>query len=190
MTLYAALQLVLAAGVVAIVAERCRTLLFRAPIETGPWLRAVRAALEDGDREAARALIDAARPAWVAEAAHRALHEGSDDVEPLDDLLADYRYEAFRRLRALRILASAGTASGLLGGILEVIWLFRGDHGLMALEAGRVERIALEHALLAIAMGAAISVFAFASLGILRRAATALVKDLRTVATSIDGPRG
>ncbi len=183
MTVYSVLQLVLAAVVGGIVVERCRTLLYRAPLDTGPWLRAVSGAIGDGDLGAARALVEAGRPAWVAEVARALLSPGGE--ADVDELLTDYKYEAFRRLRALRILASAATASGFLGAVIEMIWLFQGDHGLMALEAGRVERIALHHAMLSVALGIAIAVFAFVSLAILKRAATTLLTDLQRVATCI-----
>ena len=178
MTWYAGLQLVLAAVVVYIVVERMRTLLFVAPLDTRPWLRALTAALADSDTEAARSLATRAKPAWVGRAAELALRDDPEATGELDELLTDCKYEAFRRLRALRILASMGTASGFLGAVIEIIWLFEGDHGLAALSAGRVERIALEAAILAIALGIAISVFAFVSLGVLKKAALTLVTDL------------
>lgn len=185
MTWYVALQCVLAAAVVAIVVERTRTLLFRAPLDTRTWLRALHAAVADGDRDGARALARVARPAWVAEIATRALSADPAERAELDELLSDYRYEAFRRLRALRILASVGTASGFFGAVLELIWLFSGDHGLAGLQAGRVERIALEGAALSVAIGIAVSVFAFVSLGILKRAAATLITDVQKTAVEL-----
>ena len=185
MTWLTVAQLLLAAVVIAIVYERTRLLLYRAPLDTRRWLKAVRTAVADDDRPAAEATIAASRPAWIAETAHLALSDAPEAPGELDELLTDYAYEAFKRLRALRILASAGTASGFFGAVLELIWMLEGEHGLAGLKAGRVEGEAARDALLAIALGIVISVVAFVALNVLKRAAVQLVTDVRKVAADL-----
>ncbi len=169
------LQLLLAVAAIGVVAERCRALLFRAPVDTKPFLKAIDRAVEDGDVDDARALAKAGAPAWVPEVVSLCLAgEGMEALERASDL----RYEATKRLYALRVFASLGTALGFLGALVELIWLMSGDHGLLALQAGLVERIAMERAILAMAIGVAISVFSLVSLSILKKAAMGLVRDV------------
>jgi hypothetical protein len=155
-----------------------------APVDTKPFLAAVRRALEDGDVEDVRSLAEAGRPAWVPDLIAVTLAgDPADAMERASDL----RFDATRRLYALRVFASLGTALGFLGALVELIWLLSGDHGLLALQAGLVERIAMERAILAMVLGVAISVFCLVSLAILKKAALALARDLGSAADLLEG---
>jgi len=169
------IQLLLAVAAVALVVDRFRALLFRAPLDTKPFLAAVGHALEDGDVDDARSLAAAGRPAWVAEVVEIGLEATGREVM---ERAAEVRFEATQRLYALRVFASLGTALGFLGAMVELIWLMSGDHGLLALQAGLVERIAMERGILAMVLGVAISVFCLVALSILKKAAIALVQDV------------
>ena len=161
---------------VALVSERVRVLLFQAPLDTPAWLRHLIAALARGDKEQARALVDAAEPAWVATLAGRAMSEG---VVPSEERFCQLRDQAFERLYALRALASLGSMTGFLGAVIELIWLMSGDHGLAGLQAGLPAKLALEAAALSMVIGVSITVFCFAALSILRKAAVDLIGDMQ-----------
>jgi hypothetical protein len=173
---------VLASVAVFVAAERIRELLFRAPLAPS-FTSAVVAALEDGDRAHAEALTRAGGTAWVAETLHARL---GPEPSMAEELLAELGYRATRRLYALRVFASLGTATGFLGAISQLIWLMSGDHGLLALKAGLVERIAMERALLCLVTGVAISVFCLVAMGVLKRAAIELVGDVKRAVTRVE----
>jgi hypothetical protein len=177
------LQGLLGISVLALVVHRARVLLFEAPIDTKPFLGALVSAVETGDRAKAQRLLAGAQPSWVAQMAECVLGERADLEE--EELISDFRFEAFKGLRALRTLASMGTATGFLGAIVQIIWLYHGDLGLLALQAGLPEKIALERALAAMAAGVAIAIVAFSSLAVLKRAAMQLVKDAERAQTAL-----
>jgi hypothetical protein len=132
----------------------------------------------------ARALAEAGAPAWVPEVVGLCLAgEGLEALERVSDL----KYEATKRLYALRVFASLGTALGFLGALVELIWLMSGDHGLLALQAGLVERIAMERAILAMAIGVAISVFSLVALSVLKKAALSLIRDVTKALDLLEG---
>jgi hypothetical protein len=180
-----AAQLLLSVAAVALVAERVRWLLYRAPLDTSVFLAALGRALEDRDEAGARAMAERGRPAAVAEIATHVLSGAGE----LDEVRAELSDRIMARLFAVKVVGRVGTALGFLGAILWLIWMMSGDHGLLALKAGLVEKIAVEGALLSMTLGVATSVFCMAALSILRRAAVALVKDVdRTIDRLGGGP--
>jgi hypothetical protein len=130
-------------------------------------------------------MAERGRPAAVAEIATRVLSGAGE----LDEVRAELADRIMARLFAVKVVGRVGTALGFLGAILWLIWMMSGDHGLLALKAGLVEKIAVEGALLSMTLGVATSVFCMAALSILRRAAVALVKDVdRTIDRLGGGP--
>jgi len=183
-------QLLLAAVVVAIVVDRVRVLLYQAPLDTAPWLRAVTSAAQEGEVGETRALVAAAGRAWAAQVARVAVDRPED--LPLEEIVSDLRYDALKRLGALQSLARVSTAVGFLGAILELIWLLSGDHGLLGLMAGLPEKVAAEGAMLSVTLGVATSIFAFSALSVLKRGALALMRDMGRTAAELEAlwPRG
>lgn len=175
-------------------ADRFRELLFIAPVDTVPYLAAVDRALADGDLEEARDLARGGRPGWVPAVLELGLKSGPDASGEGGDLpsdaeagegafdvfeqVAELRYLASRRIYPLRVFASLGTALGFLGALKELIWLFSGDHGLLALKAGLVESIAMESAIVSMSLGVAISVFCLVALRVVKGAAVGLMRDV------------
>jgi len=183
------LELMLAAAAIGFVVDRFRALLFIAPVDTAPYLAAVGHALADGDLDEARDLARRGSPGWVPAVLELGLGDGdgSDDEadtesgegdHDLFEQVAEFRYLASRRIYPIRVFASLGTALGMLGALKELIWMFSGDHGLLALKAGLVESIAMQRAILAMALGIAISIFSLVALQIVKRAAMALMRDI------------
>ncbi len=177
------LELVLAAAAIGFVVDRFRALLFIAPVDTAPYLAAVGHALADGDLAEARDLARRGSPGWVPAVLELGLRDGSEPESgegdhDLFEQVAEFRYLASRRIYPIRVFASLGTALGMLGALKELIWMFSGDHGLLALKAGLVESIAMERAILAMALGIAISIFSLVALQIVKRAAMALMRDV------------
>ncbi len=182
MTAFNAVQLLLAAVALALIAERFRTLYYRARIDPGPYLEALREDLQAGRTKAAIALAEAGRPAWVAELAHAVLRveaNGERSEGVADEVCADRRDEAGRRVYAVHGLARVATPLALLGVILELTSALGVRGGLQALQAGLVESEALSHALCTLAIGIATSAVCFAASGMLRKRAVALVRDLK-----------
>jgi biopolymer transport protein ExbB/TolQ len=185
-TAFHAAQIALAACAAAVVAARIRDLFFVAPLPVDALLRGLKNRAAVGDMEGAAALAARGGPAWVARVAGRALaaHGAgceAEEEEGLEELLADLSYEATRGLWALRILARAASAAGLLGAVIAVLELRYGHGGLIRLVAGLPERIAMERALLSVLLGMATAGVCLYARGLLRRQALRLLADVRRV---------
>lgn len=189
MTVLQVLQLALLLAVVGLIVERVRTLCYRVALDSAAFRRALDRLVGANRVEQAGALVAAARPAWVAEVVWPLFDPGRDEDERLlevEDRLLQVEADAQRGLRALRIAASIGSALGFIGASIEFWWIFNADHGLMRLQAGLVENIALGHAVRSIALGIATSSLGLGSWTILRKVAWTLVVDTRRVAASVE----
>jgi biopolymer transport protein ExbB/TolQ len=185
-TAFHAAQIALAACAAAVIAARMRDLFFVAPLPVKALLQALKKRAAVGDREGAAALAARGEPAWVARVAGRALAahgvgEEAEEEEGLEELLADLSHEATRGLGALRILARAASAAGLLGAVIAVLELRYGHGGLTRLVAGLPEHIAMERALLSVLLGMATAGVCLYARGLLRRQALRLLADVRRV---------
>jgi hypothetical protein len=179
-TFYHAAEVVLALVVIALAAPRIRHLLYRAPLETKAFHAELRKTLES-DRSRALALAKSAGEAWVGRAAVFAFEHGSNDRE-VHAFLDDLAHESQRGLTVLRMLGRFASAAGVLGAVIAILWMLEGDHGLLRLAAGRVEAIALNDAIVSVALGVAISMFAITVRRMLTLQGTRLLKDAeRTV---------
>ncbi|MEM1416052.1 MAG: hypothetical protein AAGH15_14185 [Myxococcota bacterium] len=190
MTAYHLLQAILFAGMLAVAVRRTRELLWRgARVEARPFTSALRGALRAGNAARARALAEGAGNAWLGRIARLAF-EARDarlDVGALvDEEILELRHAVSRSPRQLRALASLASVAGLLGACGELLWLLGGDHGLKALQAGLVEAMATNGALLSLAMGMATASVALAARAGLAREGRTLLADGQRLAASLE----
>ena len=67
-----------------------------------------------------------------------------------------------------------------------LVWMIEGDHGLLGLQAGLPEKIAMERALLTVTIGAAVALFAQASRNSLRSVAEKSLREARRAARAVE----
>lgn len=175
-------QLLFALFVLGVVSERAWFLLRRAPVSDRAlrWLT---------DR--IRARDQASAIAWASQVPHAFVsqvirgHAGLDqDAWPTTPELAriELSHAASARLGVLRGCATLASALGLLGGILAIRRGFSGGSGLLALQAGLAEQVALAEALEMMALGVGTSAVCFHALGVFRGAARAAVAQATHIA--------
>lgn len=175
------LQLGLSAVLLALIVERVRYLLLVAPLSP-EGLRFVSEALEQGRAREARVWVDAAPQTHVGQLLHAGLVARAEADDDLSDILFDLQARCLARLRAVRVGATVASTLGLLVGILRIRGGLGPAQGLLALEAGLAEKVALGQALSAMALGVGTSAVCFYALGILREAARALLAQSTKVA--------
>jgi hypothetical protein len=184
------LQLALTAGLLLVIAERAYYLLYVAPISADAlkWLTArlndrggisdaLRWARARGDTHVARIVRRGLDPSPVG-------GEGPDD---LSELLSDLSERAVVRLRLLRVGATVASTSGLLVGILRISGGYAPPSGLLALQAGLSERLALSSALFSMAIGVGTSAVCFYATALFRRAAQQLISQSTRAAQLVRG---
>jgi hypothetical protein len=173
------LQLGLSAVLLGAIGERVYTLMFAAPLhrrglefvtlalERAQLAELTRFATSEGARDThvGRVLRVALRPAQV----------GESRGDQLAELSFDLSAEAIVRLRALRVGATIASTLGLLVGIVRLRGGFAQPSGLLALEAGLTERLAVADALFSMAIGVGTSAVCFYALSLLREAARSLI---------------
>lgn len=187
MTLYNGFQLVIAAVVVALTAERFRVLFYRAPIDTDRFIPALLQRVRDGKLRVAEQLSDAGRPSWVPTLLHAMIHayrEAEGDPSTAADMARDEQWDALRdeagkRLHAIRGLASVASAVGLLGVLLEFREALSEGANLLVMEAGSPQTEAIQHALVTMTIGMATSWLCYAALRMLREQARGLAKAMK-----------
>lgn len=188
MTFFHVLQLAFAAVALGVVVERVRFLFYVAPLDTKPWLRAVLDAIDEDDLATATLLVKRARPALIAEVAHAGLQaraDGEGAGPAIDERASLAEDQAVARLRAVRVFASLGSATGLLGAAIELGRLYGREYGLAALQAGRAEALAISSALLAVVVGTAVSLVCWTAFRILQKHAAAVIADIRETAAKL-----
>jgi len=175
------------------VAERVRALAFRSNVDATALQRALRRLIARDDLDGAAALARAARPAMAAECV---LPLVDPELEPeersfaLEERLLDARDAATRGMRALRASATIGSALGFIGAGAQIWWIFNGEHGLAALQAGNVESEALSKAVTSIAIGLSTSSLALGSWTVLRKAARDRLAQSRRIVAAVEGMLG
>jgi len=80
-----------------------------------------------------------------------------------------------------------GSALGFIGAAVQIWWIFNGEHGLAALQAGNVESEALAKAVTSIAIGLATSSLALGSWTVLRKAARDRLAQSRRIVAAVEG---
>ncbi len=152
------------------VAQRCRLLLFTAPVSAALF-EALSRALTAGNLAAARALARESARRWPSRVVLAALGAGGEDgPDAVDTELSDLASKAEAQLGLIRVSATLGSTLGLLGAILAIQRGFSG-HGLLALRAGLAQQVALSEAVVHMAIGIGTAAFCFAAWGLLSRAA-------------------
>lgn len=175
----------LAAG---LVVWRVRALLYRsAQLEAAPFIKAFAAARAAGDLEGARSLAESARPAALGELASALVAtseagEGAEKGADAEETLLELRYDLRRGLDGLRMLARVASLAGFLAAMFELRPVFSppppAELGLLALEAGLVERLAFSRAIVAMVVGVVTAVFCRLASARLLRVARELEADL------------
>lgn len=169
--------------------ERVRALAYTSNVDIVPLRRALLGKLRRGDEPGACALLNAALPAWAARCALPLLDPEIDDGErflEIEERLMDAGQQATRWMMPLRASATIASGLGFIGAAAEIYWVFNGDHGLAALEAGRVESLGLTAAVLSIAIGIATSSLALGSWVVLERVARARVRECRRLVAAVE----
>jgi hypothetical protein len=187
-TLFNALQLLLASAALGLGARTLRVLLFEAPLDTRAFLGALAPALEAGQLELARSLAQACLPAWAARLATQgiaALVERSDVRMALDEGRADLELGLGQDRDVLVVLGRMASPLAFIGIIVETGRALGGGEGLSALQRGLPVTIALQRSLLTFAIGVATTIACFTAAGIARRQAQALQRDLERVTSVI-----
>jgi hypothetical protein len=179
-------QLAVAAAALGLVVRAGRRLAIGL-VDEATLRRALRRHLLAGDVARVEGVIDRLRGTWAGrvlapiagEDLERALYE-------VEEERVDAEAELTSSLRALRVLATVASALGFLAAALCFGWVFRGEHGLMALRAGWAETVGLNRAVLSIALGVATSSFALGAWGLLSRRARRAVTGLRRLCTMVE----
>jgi hypothetical protein len=187
-TLFNALQLLLAGAALGLGARTLRVLLFQAPLDARAFLGALAPALEAGQLELARSLAQACLPAWAARLALQgidALAERGDVGIALDEGRADLEIGLGQDRDALIVLGRMASPLAFIGIIVETGKALGGGEGLSALQRGLPVTIALQRSLLTFAIGVATAIACFTAADIARRQAQALQRDLERVASVI-----
>ena len=151
---------------------RLRVVLFTAPLDARTFARALDRALDSGDLAQARALARAGDAAWLARIARAALDVWGEQravVAALDEALADLRAEADSGLRPLRMVASLASTLGMLAAILALNGVGVPHGGLVALQAGLAQSLAVAQAVASVALGGSTAVLVLLSRGVVRR---------------------
>jgi len=168
------LQLAVSGVLLGVIAERARYLLFRAKLSEEGWAFVDRS-LRAGEIVQLRAFARAQPEAHVSAVLRAAFDPEPERDEELAELVSGLREQSAAGLRLLRVGATIASSLGLLVGILCIQRGFGEPAGLLALEAGLPEKLAMSQALFAMAIGVATSAVCFYALSLLRPAAQALI---------------
>jgi hypothetical protein len=171
------LQLGVSATLLGVIGDRVYCLLVAAPLSRR-GVEFVLRSLERSQIDALRAFARGTAPAHISRVLSVALdpaseHERHEDA--LTELSFELSAETTVRLRALRVGATVASTLGLLVGILRLRGGFSKPPGLLALEAGLTERLAVSDALFSMALGVGTSAVCFYALSLLGEAARSLI---------------
>ena len=173
------LQCAWAVAVLALIAERAHALFVRYAVSEAGFLFVTRS-LRDGDLEGVRAWAHARSRTLLA--ALLVPSDASDDPGDPASVLTELSHRTHERLLALRVAATLSSTLGLLGGVLAIARGVGGKPGLLGLQAGLAERLAMQDALLSMALGVGTAAVCFHALSRFRARARELVTQLRGAA--------
>jgi hypothetical protein len=169
------LQLALSVALLGVIAERARYLMQRA-ILSPEGFAFVSDGLQQGQLAQLRAFARALPAVHVARLLRAALERAPEEPdEELEELLSRLRERALARLRLVRVGATLASSLGLMVGILCIQRGYSEPAGLLALEAGLPQKLAMSQALFAMGVGVATSGVCFYALSLFRPAAQALI---------------
>lgn len=155
-----------------VVVRRLRVVLFDAPLDAHHFARALDRALDGGDLDQARALARAGGEAWLARVARAALDVWTEPRAvrgALDEVLAELREQANAGLLPLRMIASLGSTLGLLAAILALNHVGVRSGGLLALQAGLVQSLAVAQAVASVALGGSTAIVVLVARAVIRK---------------------
>jgi hypothetical protein len=173
-------QLVLTAVALAQLVRTARAIVWTAPCDVRALCDSVGVALLGQQRDLAVALIAASRPAWAAQLLELALDPTEQDSprEAMDELRSSLVGRQADRLSTLGSLGRMAGPLAFLAIVLELSAAFSPGHGLLALQRGLVQSIAIQHAALSFAIGLATTVACTASATFMRERLRGLSDDL------------
>lgn len=191
MSTFAALfacQLLAALSAVVVIGRRAHALLVMAPLEAATFTRALRAHIEAGELSSASALVARLQPAYCAELAQavlRARAEGFDPRSALNEALDDLRERTLASLLVVQTLGRIAPPLAFAAAIVTLGSGFGRDVGLLALQRGLAESIAVGQAMLSVVTGMTVSLLCRACTGMLLRWGRALQVDLKQTAAAL-----
>jgi hypothetical protein len=184
LTLLTALPLLAFAASVVLLLRRAHQLLVAAPVDTRALAEQLHLQLSRGEIPEAIRLVQQLRPSWAAQVAEQALlaHEQGEGVERVaDDLASDLREREAGHYLVMRTLGRAAFPLALAVAIVELGAGFSGDAGLLSLQRGLAESIAVERAAFAIACGFSGSMLAQLGLRLQQRESRKLLTGIKRV---------
>jgi biopolymer transport protein ExbB/TolQ len=187
--LFNSLQGIFAALAFALICERLWDVLFRRQIEAKPFIEAIRSALMAERPDAARRLVEEARPAWVAQFAAFILHARTEDTR-LEIAIADawqqLQNEISKGIYLVYGFARIASPLALLGVILQLAAGFGSRRDLATLQLGLAQSQAIEHALVTLTIGLATSSVCYVGGGILRKHYCEANKELEQMSSLLE----
>jgi hypothetical protein len=168
------LQLAVSGVLLGVIAERARYLLFRAKLSEEGWAF-VEGSMQARELAQLRAFARAQPEAHVSAVLRAAFEPDPEGDQDLAELVSWLREQSAARLRVVRVGATIASSLGLLVAIVCIQRGFGEPAGLLALEAGLPQKLAMSQALFAMGIGVATSAVCFYALALLRPAAQALI---------------
>jgi hypothetical protein len=180
-TAWHAAQLALFGLALVQLARAAHAIVWRGPSDARALAEAFAIAIRGRQPELARAIAGACLPAWSAQMLEAALeeHEGVRPVEAMEDVRGMLVGDQADRLRALAAVGRIAGPLAFLSIVLELGAAFGPGHGLMALQRGLVQSIAVERAALSFAIGIATTLASTASATFLRERLRSLSDELK-----------
>jgi hypothetical protein len=180
-------QLGLSAALLGVILDRAYCLLWAAPLSSRGVAHVLRALerAEDGPLRAFAKHTARTHVGRVLAIAFEPITDGLPREDALAELSFELSAEAAARLRALRVGATIASTTGLLIGIVRLRGGFTKPPGLLALEAGLTERLAVSDALFSMAIGVGTSAVCFYALSLLGDAARGLVAQRARVESAL-----
>lgn len=181
MTAWHAAQLALTCFALAQLARAGLAIVWRAPCDAGALSDSVAVALSGRQAQLARALVASCKPAWAARLLELGLdpNEHGTPREAMEELRASLVSREAERLRAVGALGRMAGPLAFLAIVLELGAAFSPGHGLLALQRGLVQSIAIQHAALSFAIGLATTVACTAGATFMRQRLHALSDELK-----------
>ncbi len=183
------MQLLFAAAAVALIVGRFREVLFRRELDAKPYIEALRSAVYEERFDAAHRLVDAARPAWIADFALAIMNARSEGVcveIAIADAWQQIREEIGKGIYLIMGLARIAPPLALFGVILQLAAGFTSRGSVAALQAGMVESRTIESAIVTLIIGLGTSTICFVGGGILRKHVRKVDKDIEHMSRSLE----
>jgi hypothetical protein len=182
-TAWHAAQLDLFGLALAQLARTAHAIVWQGPSDTRALADAVAVAIRGHQSELARSIAGACLPAWSAQMLGAALEEqegeGVRPWEAMDDVRGMLVGDQADRLRTLAAVGRIAGPLAFLAIVLELGAAFGPGHGLMALQRGLVQSIAVERAALSFAIGIATTLVSAGSAAFLRERLRSLSDELK-----------